>query len=365
MKNYFSLNVYLKQVIIKLFFYLSLFVITTNSLFSQKILENIKAGNYSKVVKWLEKHDVINETYIKKDDTGKIRNINVIEWASFHNQMEIVELFIENKSKFEYYDSWINHSIGASIHNCNIELTSILLMEGAQLTVNCQMCRDASLLAIALNYNCIENYSLLKSQGAPLVSQNTGYDVIHIAAMNSDLDFLKELVEKENLDVNQKGSVITAPIFLAIDSGRIENIKYLISKGAKLDVLDASGKTIFHHINDLSTFLFFEELIKTNSNISINKSEKIEPLIMSIVESDNRELFDYFVSNYNSLLKSKNSEGHNAMFQLLLTEKETEYFFEVLKRNNVPHTLKDESGKDVKFYAKKMKKTTLLNLLKG
>lgn len=364
MKKSNSLNIYLEQSIIKLVFYINLFMISTFSLFSQKILDNIKAGNYSNVVKWLEKHDVINETYIKKDDTGKIRNINVIEWASFHNQMEIVELFIENKSKFEYYDNWINHAIGASIHNCNTELTSILLMEGAQLTLNCQMCRDASLLAIALNYNCIENYSLLKSQGAPLVSQNIGYDVIHIAAMNSDLDFLKELVEKENLDVNQKGSVITAPIFLAIDSGRIENIKYLISKGAKLDVLDASGKTILHHINDLSTFLFFEELMKTNSNISFNKSEKIEPLIMSIVESDNRELFDYFVANYNSFLKSKNKEGHNAMFQLLLIDKETEYFFNVLKSNKVSYTLKDKSGNDIKYYAKKMKKTALLNLLK-
>lgn len=349
---------------IKSVFFLLYILTSTSLLFSQKILKNIKQGDYSKVVSWLDKQDVINETFIKKDDTGKIRNINVIEWASFHNQMEIVELFIENKSKFEYYDNWINNAIGAGIHNCNIELTYILLNEGAKLNVNCQMCRDASLLAIALNYNCLDNYTLLKSEGAPLVSQNTGYDLIHIAAMNSDLGLLKELVENEHIDVNEKGSVITNPIFLAIDSGRIENIKYLISKGAKLDVLDASGKTILHHINDLKTFLFFEDLMKQNSLLKIEESDKISPLIMSIVASDNKELFDYFVANYTTYIKSKNNEGHNAMFQLLLIEKETEYFFKVLKKYKVSYTIKDKSGKDLKYYAKKMKKKTLLDLIK-
>jgi ankyrin repeat protein len=344
--------------------YLFLMMIFSSPIFSQKIFNDIQNGKYDKVKSWMDKQDKINETYSKTSNERElVRKLNIIEWAAFYNETEIVKLCIENKAKFDFFEEWISTALGAGVHNCNIELTKILLDAGADPGITCQMCRDASLLSLALSYDCMENYELLKENGAPLISENPGYDVIHIAACNPDLNFLIDLVEKENVDVNEKGTHIAYPIFLAVDSGRVENIKYLVSKGAKLDVTDNLGHTILHYINDLPTLKFLEVLLST-TDVSFEKADKASPLIFSIIYSDNKELFDYFIANYSSFLNSRDKNGENAMFALLEIEKNTDYFFSILKKNNISFTQKNKFGKDLKHYAKKMKNKTLLHLIK-
>jgi ankyrin repeat protein len=303
---------------------------------AQKILDDIKSGNTEKVQKWLEKADQITETFTKSDETNTTTiNLNVIEWAAFHNQTEIIELFIQNKDKFPNFGQWINPALGASTHNCNLELFKLLVEEGAKLDYRCQMCNDAPPVAIALSYNCDEIFSYLKSQN----------------------------VEKEGLDINQKGKEGLTPLLSAADKGKIDNIKYLLSKGALLTEKDSEGRTALHFAMNLETFVFLEEKMIKSGLMTIEMVDKEGPLFMYVIELDNKELFDYLMIHYKSLLKSKDKDKNHVAMSLLNTSENTVYFFQQLKKNKFNFDSKNNQGKDLAFYAKKMGKKDLLELL--
>jgi ankyrin repeat protein len=65
------------------------------------------------------------------------------------------------------------------------------------------------------------------------------------AIKTGDLKNVKEYVEKEGEDVNQVEDGVNkrTPLHHAADFGQVEVIKYLISKGAKVDAKDAFGIT--------------------------------------------------------------------------------------------------------------------------
>ena len=334
------------------------------SVSAQKILDDIKSGNTEKVQKWLEKADQITETYTKSDETNTTTiNLNVIEWAAFHNQTEIIELFIQNKDKFPNFGQWINPTLGASTHNCNLELFKLLVEEGAKLDYRCQMCNDAPPVAIALSYNCDEIFSYLKSQNVPMITKGTGFDVIHAAAGSSSVEQLKELVEQEGLDINQKGKEGLTPLLSAADKGKIDNIKYLLSKGALLTEKDSEGRTALHFAMNLETFVFLEEKMIKSGLMTIEMVDKDDPLFMYVIEQDNKALFDYLMIHYKSLLKSKDKDKNHVAMALLYTSENTVYFFQQLKKNKFNFDSKNNQGKDLAFYAKKMGKKDLLELL--
>jgi ankyrin repeat protein len=335
----------------------------STALNAQKILDDIAEGNVENVQKWLAKTDQLTTTFKKTDQSStQTIDVNIIEWAAFHNQLEILELLVENKTKFPNFNQWINTALGASIHNCNFSLFQLIVEQGAKLDYACQMCNSSPPVAIALSYKCDEIYSFLRDNNVPLTTPGSGFDVIHSVAAASSLEQLKELVEKERLDVNQKGRNNFTPLFAAAEKGKVENIQYLISKGAILTEKDAEGLTLLHYANDKETFIFLEEKLIKSGLMTIEAIDKSFPLFMAVIESDNKELFDYVLANYKQLLKSKDKERRNITMSLLYTEENTAYFYKQLKANKVNFSNEDKYGKDLKYYAKKMKRTELLDL---
>lgn len=332
-------------------------------LFGQEIFDYVKEGNLEKISRWLENQEQIKNSYVKEDLAGMQHTVNILEWAAFFDQVEVVNLFIENKARFMHYNDWISRAFAASIHNCNIALANTLLDEGAKPDITCGMCGDGTPLAIALSHDCNALFAHLRSRGLPLYTNKAGFDVIHAAAGHTDSLLLKELVEKEHLDVNQKGTASPYyPLFDAVIKGQIQNVRYLHSKGARLDVKDENGLSLLHYANQLEMFKLLEGWSTPASLGTIDESNKAFPLVMTVVMSDDRSLFDYFVVKYPNLLRARDKKGRNAMFALLETTENTEYFFTELKKKGVSFTLSDKEGNDVKYYARKMKNKAVLTL---
>jgi len=65
------------------------------------------------------------------------------------------------------------------------------------------------------------------------------------AIKTGDLASVKEAVEKEGVNVNQVEASLrkSTPLHSAADFGQADVIKYLLSKGAKIDVKDSFGNT--------------------------------------------------------------------------------------------------------------------------
>ena len=331
----------------------------------QKIFDHIKDGNVKKVQKWLDNGEGLNDKIWRKSEEGESSQLHPLEIAGYFNQKEILDLFIENKSQFNFFDEWISDALASCIHNCDIETVEKLINAGASVDNLCNMCRQAPPVAIAITYECDEIYNLLLSKKANFYNEDAGYDVIHAAAGSFPLDSLKILIEKYELNPCQeaRNSKVSA-IYFAAQNGNLENLKYLINSGCKYDKLDSDGYSILNYASNLETFKFLESLISGDGLLSKRDLQKgSTPLIFSIISNDDKELFDYFLERYPKYLDYEN-DGTRTLDELLFIEENTGYFLNQLIIRGLNLYKKDKYGKDLSFYAKKMKRKDILEAIK-
>jgi ankyrin repeat protein len=339
------------------------FIVVFNTINAQKIFEHIKKGDIKKVEIWLNKNsDKVNDRFLVKK--GTTDSLHIIEYAAYLNKKEILSLFIQNQGEFDNFTELISDGLGLNIQNCDKETLKMLIDAGAVVDEQCRWCQNAPPIAIAISYNCFDSYNILLENGAKLINENSGYDVIHAAAMNDSLPFLMHLVENELLDVNQQDEhwKSNAAFYAAIYN--LENLKYLIEKGADYGKRDSEGLSILYYAGNLEIFKFLENRLINEDGRTINDLiDNKSMLISAIIDNDDKELFDYFVRQYpNLILPSDNSD--NPLFSLLETTKNTEYFFNELMKNKMNLYNEDEYGLDLKYYAKKMKRNELFDIIK-
>ena len=341
------------------------FIVISSNFNAQKIFEHIKNGDVKKVESWLNKNpEKVNQRFPIKNERGITDSLHVIEYAAYHNKKEILSLFVQNKVKFYNFMEWISDGLGSNMHNCDKETLKMLIDAGASVNEQCRTCHKASPIAIAISYNCHDSYNLLLKNGAKLINENSGYDVIHAAAQADSIEFLVNLIESELLDVNQEdGRFNTNSAFYAALKN-LENLKYVIEKGADYRKIDNEGYSILYYAGNLEIFKFLEDLLINQDGKNINNlMNKKSMLISSIISNDNKELFDYFVQRYPNFVRPK-SNTDNPLLSLLETSLNTEYFFNELMKKKLDLHKEDEYGLDLKFYAKKMKKNELLEIIK-
>jgi ankyrin repeat protein len=339
----------------------ALFQFSPNLLYAQKIFTSIRDGNIVKVEKWLMNEEKINKKYKRKNDESETELLHVIEYAAFYNQKEILNLFIKERKRFEFFEEWISDALAANIHNCDINTVKTLIDAGASVNNLCNMCRKAPPVAIALLYNCFDIYNLLLTHGASLINEGAGYDVIHHAAACDSLELLKKLVEIDKLNIECKSSynqLEITPVFCAAEDGKLNNLSYLVEQGAKLNQFDKDGYCIIHYVSNLDVFKYLEKkIIKTNL-IPYAKLNNPQPIFHSIIENGNKELFDYYIANYINDVWKRDKKNRTALFKLLYIKENKEYFFNVLTEQ-----FRLFPTKELKKLAKKMKDEELLKLI--
>lgn len=227
------------------------------------------------------------------------------------------------------------------------------------------MCSKASPIAIALINECYDIYNLLLSKGALLKNENAGFDVIHSAAAIDSLELLKDLVENKGLDIELRNSGGCTSVFYAVNTGHLDNLLFLVNKGANLNHLDKDGFNLFHYAPNLEIFKCLETNLLAKDLFSIEELSTNQPLIASIVQKDNKELFDYYIANYSNQLTNLDSGGRSALIYLLDVKYNKKYFFDELIKHNLNVNLKDKFGKKLKRSAKKEKDKELLSLIKN
>ena len=238
--------------------------------YAQRIMDAIQDGNLLKVEKWINENSDVNEKFEKETEEGDYSELHVIEWAAYHNQKEVLDLFIQEQYRFDNFNEWISDGLSASIHNCDIETVNKLLDAGASVNNLCNTCRKAPPIAIALSYECYDIYNFLLSKGAQLKNENAGFDVIHSAAANDSLELLKDLVENKGLDIELSNSSGSTPIFYAAINGHFDNFLYLVDKGATLNHLDEDGMNLFHYASNLEIFKYLETKLVEKELFSID-----------------------------------------------------------------------------------------------
>lgn len=327
--------------------------------FGQNIKQVIEQGNLKKAQKWLNKGENLDQLLSVTDEDGNSYLLHPLEYAALNQQFEMATLFIDNSEKFEQINNYYNSAFSSTINYNNIEFTKYMLALGADVNAYCKNCHNAPAIAIALNYNLFNIYKLLLQEGARLVNEGAGYDVIYAAAGCDSLPLLKHLVEVEKLNIESIDKWGMGVLQAAFNHGKIENAKYLISKGADISKKDLKGNSILYYASNYVTFKYADELLK-EKNIVAHPNDAWQITIL-----DDKELFDYYIANYKDKIKTKSKTGEDIFFGITYSEthKNDEYFLQKLKALNLTPK-PDKDGKTAFDYAKKQKQKQLVSLYK-
>lgn len=279
---------------------------------------------------------------------------NVIEtYNNIYNKIS----FYEDKNDRPYNDSIEMISQLERKYEQSIDMITSILFSLEDLNAYCSLCHDATPVAIALMQNNYPVFNLLKEKKVKFINEEAGIDLIHALSGCDSLSLLKEIVEDSNLNVNQKDKYGANSLMWALSRNKLENARYLISKGSDIAIRDFNENDILFYCPTKEVFLYAEELLRQNQIVFSY------PPIQVIIEWDDKELFDYYLNHFPDKINEK-VNGENAFFSLLYVKSNTVYFFSRLKELGL-HLEKDKNGKTLLYYSKLDKNKTLVKLIKA
>ncbi|AGJ99559.1 Ankyrin repeat domain protein [Wolbachia endosymbiont of Drosophila simulans wHa] len=130
--------------------------------------------------------------------------------------------------------------------------------------------KDTNLHLLVENddYKAIKNllaYIKKKHQDklSEIVNAKDGCDIapLHLAAGNGKLDIVKYLINK-GASIDVRDCFYQTPLYWAAKSGELDMVKYLVNKGASVDIEDSYGWTALYWAVENENFYIAEYLIK-------------------------------------------------------------------------------------------------------
>lgn len=119
---------------------------------------------------------------------------------------------------------------------------------------------------------------------------NSDVILLHLAVEEGNLNTIKFLIEK-GADINVKDNQGKTPLHLAAERESPYIIKYLVKKGANINAQDENGYTALHYASNTDVMRF---LIENNIDIYITDNEE-NTFMFYAFENGNLELIKYFV----------------------------------------------------------------------
>lgn len=301
---------------------------------SNNILNSAVQSNKLEVVKYLIETKNIdpNPFEIRTVLFPELPN-RALEYAAKQGNLELFK-YLEEKTNHTVFAQIVHSFVPFAVFGRNIDLIKYLVEEkkadpnDGDINVFCSVTGhwiDYNTLTCAYKFNkSKELIKYLIEKGADLrqVDRN-GKTILHYAAHDGDLDFVKFLVEECHVnpkEVTENDQIDSISILHeAIDSGNLTLVKYLREKGAELSI-----------DNDLNQDILSQTIRKGNFNLvkylieEFNLNYKKPLILLEAFESDNLEIVKYLIEDKKILdpedeLDSDDQNLHPPKF--ILTEK--------------------------------------------
>lgn len=148
------------------------------------------------------------------------------------------------------------------------------------------------------------------------LNSNAFDGVVYAILEKTDNKTIKHLLSKKGNGVNKKTHDARTYIFWASYSNNLELMKYLVSKGAKTNLVDSHGNTVLNFTATTGQLnkKLYEYLFKMGANIKTEKNHSgANALLLIAPYTKNLSLIEYLTSNGASL-QDKDNAG-NGIFE--------------------------------------------------
>lgn len=168
------------------------------------------------------------------------------------------------------------------VYENNIKLLSESLKNGGD--ANFVSDDGKSMLIIAMENKNLEAFSLLIKHGADVNFRASDGDprkrlvVMELAAVNDDTEYLKLLLDNGGNPNSLDSYASKAVLFEAAKSSQLENVKILVSAGAKLDSLDGNEATALHIAIAVKNFDIAHYLIDKGASLTAQNKWGYSPV---------------------------------------------------------------------------------------
>ena len=211
---------------------------------------------------------------------------------------------------------------------CKGNYTSIVkaLVEHGAL-INTRSVYDHSALLYTVGLGNLELTRFLVSKGADVTKD--GAQLLIFAANRSHFEMLKYLVEEEKLNVNIQTDEGNYSLIAAVIGGNIEIVRYLIGKGANLNLkndtktadyknLSLYGTPLIHAVTS-GKFNITKLLIDTGANVNIKTNSGYSALMLSIML--NKFEFAKYLIDKGADVNDQDANGYSALMQAAIQVK--------------------------------------------
>lgn len=170
-------------------------------------------------------------------------------YAAAQGQYELAEALLERKARTLSKDKYKRTPLFLAVRNGHTRLASLLLQQGSDWKHVDSSNNTA--LHYAAGAGFIECINLLMQHQADVNAMNSWkVTPITIAMLNNHLGTVKRLLEEPGVDVNgkdDKGRTLLSMAMLNLEeAGCVEFSKFLLDKGADINLGDINGVTPLH-----------------------------------------------------------------------------------------------------------------------
>ncbi len=113
-----------------------------------------------------------------------------------------------------------------------------------------------------------------------------GWNALHYAVYNDNLNLAKKLIEKNHFDVNKKSKAGISPLHIAVKNRDLPMVKLLLKEGADINIQDNNGLTPLHYAVGQRRFKIVKYLVFHDADISIKNIYGITPLHQAAYSGD-------------------------------------------------------------------------------
>ena len=191
-------------------------------------------GGYLEVVKYLVSNGVDVNAKGEYGDTP-------LHEAAEKGHLEVVKYLVKNGADVNAKNEDGDTPLYYAAYKGHLEVVKYLISKGA--VVNAKGCCDYTPLHKAAEKGHLEVVKYLVSNGVDVNAKGEYGDTpLHEAAEYGYLEVVKYLV-KNGADVNARGKNGETPLHKVAEKGNLEIVKYLVENGADVNIKDNEGKT--------------------------------------------------------------------------------------------------------------------------
>jgi ankyrin repeat protein len=230
-----------------------------------------------------------------------------IESAIYNGSVEIVELLISNGANLKIVDD--KGIISSAINNKSLKLIKLLVSNGAD--INGKDIDGNTPLHYAVKSENIEIIKFLLSNGANVNLENK-YNLTPIEfAVKKGSKEITELLISVGCDINSIEENKTF-LSLALEHGKIDIFKFLISKGAKIDLAVDHDKSLILYAIKTGSLELIDLIISTGADINQGFERSDCTPLTYAVKNSTIEVLDYLISHGSEVNKMTHS-GKSAL----------------------------------------------------